>query len=130
MTGAPAEASCRHQVCERAGLEGGDVAGGVPVPDRLALVVELVLGAEERGSTQFRRTGCFCARAVAGGRGRDDGRGGAGPLSRRPVHQNPPFCLYQKPAARLRLTEDVGMYKPTLLRTEEPGTTEVVAFLS
>src|SRR5271165_361007 len=65
-----------------------------------------------------------------GRRGRDDGRGGAGPLSRRPVHQNPPCCLYQNPAARLRLIEDVGMYKPTLLRTEEPGTTGVVAFFS
>ena len=33
------------------------------------------------------------------------------------------------PAARLWLIEDVGMDKPTVLRTGEPGTTEVVAFL-
>jgi hypothetical protein len=38
--------------------------------------------------------------------------------------------MYQNPAARLWLIEDVGMYKPTILRTGEPGTTEVVAFLS
>jgi hypothetical protein len=38
--------------------------------------------------------------------------------------------MYQNPAARLWLIEDVGMYKPTVLRTGEPGTTEVVAFLS
>lgn len=38
--------------------------------------------------------------------------------------------MYQSPAARLRLIEDVGMYKPTLLRTKEPGTVEVLAFLS
>ena len=38
--------------------------------------------------------------------------------------------MYQNPAARLWLIEDVGMDKPTLLRTGEPGTTEVVAFLS
>jgi hypothetical protein len=38
--------------------------------------------------------------------------------------------MYQNPAARLWLIEDMGMYKPTLLRTGEPGTTEVVAFLS
>ena len=37
--------------------------------------------------------------------------------------------MYQNPAARLRLIEDVGMHKPTLLRTEESGTTEAVAFL-
>ena len=58
------------------------------------------------------------------------GRGGAGPLSRRPVHQDPPCCLYQNPAARLWLIGDVGMYKPALLRTGEPGTTQVVAFVS
>jgi hypothetical protein len=38
--------------------------------------------------------------------------------------------MYQNPAARLCLIEDVGMYKPTVLRAGEPGTTEVVAFLS
>jgi hypothetical protein len=38
-------------------------------------------------------------------------------------------CI-KSPAARLWLIEDVGMYKPTVLRTGEPGTTEVVAFLS
>jgi hypothetical protein len=38
-------------------------------------------------------------------------------------------CI-NSPAARLWLIEDVGMYEPTLLRTAEPGTTEVVAFLS
>lgn len=38
--------------------------------------------------------------------------------------------MYQNPAARLWLIEDVGMYKPTVLRTGEPGTTEVAAFLS
>ena len=38
--------------------------------------------------------------------------------------------MYQNPAARLWLIEDVGMYKPTVLRAGEPGTTEVVAFLS
>jgi hypothetical protein len=37
--------------------------------------------------------------------------------------------MYQNPAARLWLIEDVGMYKPTVLRTGKPGTTEVVAFL-
>jgi hypothetical protein len=29
--------------------------------------------------------------------------------------------MYQNPAARLWLIEDVGMYKPTVLRTGEPG---------
>jgi hypothetical protein len=38
--------------------------------------------------------------------------------------------MYQNPAARLCLIEDVGMHKPTVLRTQEPGTTEVAAFLS
>ena len=38
--------------------------------------------------------------------------------------------MYQNPAARLWLIEDVGMYRPTVLRTGEPGTTEAVAFLS
>lgn len=38
--------------------------------------------------------------------------------------------MYQNPAARLWLIEDAGMYKPTVLRTGKPGTTEVVAFLS
>jgi hypothetical protein len=38
--------------------------------------------------------------------------------------------MYQNPAARLRLIEDVGVHKPTLLRTEEPGTAELVAVLS
>lgn len=38
--------------------------------------------------------------------------------------------MYQNPAARLWLIEDVGMYKPTVLRSGEPGTTEVAAFLS
>jgi hypothetical protein len=38
--------------------------------------------------------------------------------------------MYQNPAARLWLIEDVGMYKPTVLRTGKPGTTEVVALLS
>ena len=37
--------------------------------------------------------------------------------------------MYQNPAARLWLIEDVGMYKPTVLRTGKPGTTEVVALL-
>lgn len=37
---------------------------------------------------------------------------------------------YQNPAARLRLSEDVGVHKRTPLRTEEPDTAEVVAFLS
>jgi hypothetical protein len=38
--------------------------------------------------------------------------------------------MYQNPVARLWLIEDTGKYKPTLLRTGEPGTTEVAAFLS
>ena len=38
--------------------------------------------------------------------------------------------MSQNPAARLWLIEDVGMYRPTVLRTGEPGTTEAVAFLS
>jgi hypothetical protein len=38
--------------------------------------------------------------------------------------------MYQNPAARLWLIEDAGMYKPTVLRTGEPGTTAVAAFLS
>lgn len=37
--------------------------------------------------------------------------------------------MYQNPVARLRLTEGVGSYLPTLLRTGEPGMTEVVALL-
>ena len=37
--------------------------------------------------------------------------------------------MYQNPVARLRFIEDVGVCKPALLRTGEPGTTEVVAFL-
>ena len=37
--------------------------------------------------------------------------------------------MYQNRAARLWLIEDVGMYKPTVQRTGEPGTTEVAAFL-
>src|SRR6266516_3858105 len=37
-----------HQARERArGLEGGDDAGGVPVPDRVSLVIGLVLGEED-----------------------------------------------------------------------------------
>jgi hypothetical protein len=56
--------------------------------------------------------------------------GSPGPISQRPVHQDPPCCLYQNPAARLWLIEDVGMYIPTLLYTKEPGTTELFAFLS
>lgn len=31
--------------------------------------------------------------------------------------------MYQNPATRLRLIEGVGIYKPTLLRAEEPGAT-------
>jgi hypothetical protein len=38
--------------------------------------------------------------------------------------------MYQNPAARLRLIEEVGMCSPILLRIEEPGMTKVVAFLS
>jgi hypothetical protein len=38
--------------------------------------------------------------------------------------------MYQNPAVRLRLIEDVGMYKSMRLRTKESGTPEVVAFLS
>ena len=38
--------------------------------------------------------------------------------------------MYQNPAVRLRLTEDVGMYKSICLRTKEPGTPEMVAFAS
>ena len=38
--------------------------------------------------------------------------------------------VYQNSAARLRHIEDVGMCKSIRLRTEEPGTPEVVAFLS
>jgi hypothetical protein len=38
--------------------------------------------------------------------------------------------MYQNPAVRLRLTEDVGMYKSIRLRTKEPGTPEAVAFAS
>jgi len=38
--------------------------------------------------------------------------------------------MYQNPVACLWLIEDVGMYKPTVLRTGEPGTTEVAAFFS
>jgi hypothetical protein len=38
--------------------------------------------------------------------------------------------MYQKPVACLRLIEDAGVYKSIRLRTEEPGTPEVVAFLS
>ena len=37
--------------------------------------------------------------------------------------------MYQNRAARLWLIEEVGMDKPTVLRTGEPGTTEVAAFL-
>jgi len=38
--------------------------------------------------------------------------------------------MYQNPAVRLRLIENVGMYKSIRLRTKEPGTPEVVAFAS
>ena len=38
--------------------------------------------------------------------------------------------MYQNPAARLCLIEDVGICKPTVLRTGKPGTTKVAAFLS
>ena len=38
--------------------------------------------------------------------------------------------MYQNPAVRLRLIEDMGMYKSIRLRTKEPGTPKVVAFLS
>jgi hypothetical protein len=34
-------------------------------------------------------------------------------------------CI-KNPAARLRLIEDVGKYKPALLRTEKPGTAGLV----
>src|SRR6266571_2960087 len=48
MPGAAADALGLHEVCEDAGgLEGGQVAGRVPVPDRVALVVDLVLGEED-----------------------------------------------------------------------------------
>jgi hypothetical protein len=56
--------------------------------------------------------------------------GSPGPISQRSVHQDPPCCLYQNPAARLWLIEDVGMHMPTLLRIEEQGTTKVLTFLS
>jgi len=38
--------------------------------------------------------------------------------------------MYQNPAVQLRLNEDMGMYKSIRLRTKEPGTPEVAAFLS
>jgi hypothetical protein len=38
--------------------------------------------------------------------------------------------MYQNPAARLRLMEETGRNKPALLRTGEPGTTEVAALSS
>ena len=45
---AAADALGLHEVRERGGgLEGGDVAGGVPVPDRVPVLVQLVLGEED-----------------------------------------------------------------------------------
>jgi hypothetical protein len=57
VTGAEASAFCFHEVREDAGgLEGGDVAAGIPVPDRVAVVIELVLG-EEDGELDFAGAG-------------------------------------------------------------------------
>jgi hypothetical protein len=48
VVGAAADALGLHEVREDAGgLEGGDVAGGIPVTDRIAVLVELVLGEED-----------------------------------------------------------------------------------
>ena len=38
--------------------------------------------------------------------------------------------MYQNPAVRLRLNEDMGRYRSIRLRTKKPGTPEVAAFLS
>jgi hypothetical protein len=38
--------------------------------------------------------------------------------------------MYQNPAARPWLIEAIGMCKPAVLRTGEPGTTEMAEFLS
>lgn len=49
MIGAAADALCSHHVAEHGrGLEGGDVTAGVPVPHRVAVLVDVVLG-EEHG---------------------------------------------------------------------------------
>jgi hypothetical protein len=48
VIGAAADALGLYEAGERVrGLEGSDVAGGVPVPDRVSLVVHLVLGEED-----------------------------------------------------------------------------------
>ena len=64
------------------GLEGGDVAGGVPVPDRVAVVIELVLG-EEDGELDLAGAGAaVLALAVPSG-GLLRGHGDAGAVDRR-----------------------------------------------
>src|SRR5207302_9800909 len=48
VIGAAADAFCLYQVTEHGGgLEGGDVAGRVLVPHRVAVVIDVVLGEED-----------------------------------------------------------------------------------
>ena len=57
MIGAAAEAFCFHEVAEHGGgLEGGDVTAGAGVPDRVAVLVDVVLG-EEHGKLDLAGAG-------------------------------------------------------------------------
>jgi hypothetical protein len=48
VVSAAADVFCFHQIAEHGGgLEGGDVAGGGPVSDGVALLVDFVLGEED-----------------------------------------------------------------------------------
>jgi hypothetical protein len=48
VIGAAADAFCFHQAAEHGGrLEGGDVAGGALVADRVSVVIDFVLGEED-----------------------------------------------------------------------------------
>jgi hypothetical protein len=64
---AAADASCLHHVAEHGGLEGGDVAGRVPVPDRVSLLAEIVLGEEHGGLDLAGAGAAFLALAFANG---------------------------------------------------------------
>ena len=79
--------------------------------------------AAERAHTAWfsSRCGNLCSASALTGEALGRSRGG--------LSTNPTCRLYQNPAARLRLIEEMGMQTHPL-RTGEPGMTEVVAFLS
>ena len=78
VIGAAADAFGLDQAGEHGrGLEGGDVAGGVPVPDRVAVIIELVLG-EEHGELDLAGAGAAVLALAVPPRGLLRGHGHAG----------------------------------------------------